>query len=497
MDQTPRVLVVDDELPFARLVAEALKEREFEPVVCATADEALHHVAAGVFGVAVIDLQMPAMGGLDLADRIREISPDTQIVVLTGHGDVDTAIEGIKRGVFDFLQKANVNLPRLERAVQGGLDRFDLLQRYREAVDRLNDSNLRLKALHAAATTLTEETHLDRLLDKLVAAAKGVSGAWAAQVLLLEPTPGGGYVIQRAIGDRAEEALEGARLAAGEGIAVRVADTGSTVSGVRARDLAGYSPRCDELLAPNPGFICASLGHRALRGALSVAGRPGGFDAEDAEMISNLARTAAVSIENALAQERSVNFFTHVSEILVSVLESVDVLNPGHSRHVAALADMMTRRLGLSDTERRNVHFAALLHDIGKVRLDPAILTAPAPLAAEARRQLEAHPALALDLLKPIITWEEILPIIHAHHERWDGSGYPRGLGGEDIPLGARVVAIADAFDAMTRSPVYGVPRSEAAALAELEACAGSQFDPRLTRLFVAAYREHRDQIPG
>jgi putative nucleotidyltransferase with HDIG domain len=497
MDQTPRVLVVDDELSFARLVAEALKERDFESVVCATPEEALHHAASGAFGVAVVDLLMPAMGGLDLADRIREISPDTQIVVLTGHGDVDTAIEGIKRGVYDFLQKSNVNLPRLERAVQGGLDKFELLRRYREAVDRLNDSNRRLQALHGAATTLTEEAHLDRLLDKVVAAARAVSGAWAAQVLLLEPTPGGGYVIQRALGDRAEEALEGARLAAGEGVAVHVADSGVTVSGVRARDLPGYSPRCDALLAPHPGFICASLGHRGLRGALSVAGRPGGFDAEDAELLSNLARTAAVSIENALAQERAVNFFTHVSEILVSVLESVDVLNPGHSRHVAALADMMTRRLGLSDAERRNVHFAALLHDIGKVRLDHATLTAPAPLAAEARGRLEAHPALALDLLKPIIVWEEILPIIHAHHERWDGSGYPRGLGGEDIPLGARIVAIADAFDAMTRSPAYGPLRSDEAALLELEACAGTQFDPRLARLFAAEYRQRRDQIPG
>jgi response regulator RpfG family c-di-GMP phosphodiesterase len=496
MTPTPRVLVVDDDPSFARLVAEALKERDFAPLVCTTAEAALDHVAGGVFGVAVVDLLMPGMGGLDLGDRIREISPDTQIVVLTGHGDVDTAIEGIKRGVFDFLQKSSVNLPRLERAVRGAIEKFDLLQRYREAVDKVDDSNRRLKALHAAATALTEEADLDRLLSKLVASAKQVTGAWAAQALLMEPTPGGGYAIKRAAGDRAEEALEGARLHSGEGIAGRVAGSGETASGVRARDLPGYAARCDELLAPHPGFICASLTSRSVHGALSVAGRPGGFDADDAEMLSNLARTAAVSLENAHAQESALNFFTHVSEILVSVLETVDVLNPGHSRHVAALADMMTRRLGLSDAERRNVHFAALLHDIGKIRLDHVLLRSQGPLSEEGRRELQGHPALALELLKPIIVLEEILPIIHAHHERWDGKGYPRGLAGEDIPLGARVVAVADAFDAMTGSSAYGPRRPEAEALTELEACAGTQFDPRLVKLFVATYPEHREQIP-
>jgi putative nucleotidyltransferase with HDIG domain len=142
------------------------------------------------------------------------------------------------------------------------------------------------------------------------------------------------------------------------------------------------------------------------------------------------------------------------------------------------------------------VHFASLLHDIGKVMLDPEVLRREGPLAPEARKIIEDHPALGMQLLKPITIWEDILPIIASHHERWDGGGYPNGQRAEEIPIGARVVAVADAFDAMTRVTPHGKHRSADEALVELESCAGTQFDPRIVRLFVAEYRQRRHQIP-
>ena len=124
-------------------------------------------------------------------------------------------------------------------------------------------------------------------------------------------------------------------------------------------------------------------------------------------------------------------------------------------------------------------------------------LRSPGPISPEARRALQEHPALGMEMLKPITLWEDILPMIHSHHEHWDGGGYPMGQKGEEIPLGARVIAIADAFDAMTRVTPHGKHRSADEALSELESCAGTQFDPRIVRLFVAEYRERRHQIPA
>jgi HD-GYP domain-containing protein (c-di-GMP phosphodiesterase class II) len=151
---------------------------------------------------------------------------------------------------------------------------------------------------------------------------------------------------------------------------------------------------------------------------------------------------------------------------------------------------MITRRLGLPDEERRNIHFAALLHDMGKLLIPPDVLQSPTYRNEEDRALLRSHPILAVELLKPITAWEEILPMIHAHHERWDGKGYPLGIAGEAIPLGGRIIAVAEAFDAMTRRRAHGPLRGAPEALAELEAFAGTQFDPRIVRLFVAEYRQ-------
>jgi HD-GYP domain-containing protein (c-di-GMP phosphodiesterase class II) len=156
---------------------------------------------------------------------------------------------------------------------------------------------------------------------------------------------------------------------------------------------------------------------------------------------------------------------------------------------------MLTRRLGLADEERGTIHFAALLHDIGKLMLGPEILSQDGKMSDEAWKLMREHPTRGLEILRPITRWEGLLPIVHAHHERWDGKGYPRELAGEAIPLGARIVGVAEAFDVMTRRTPQGPRRRPEEALAELEACAGTQFDPRIARLFVAEYRTNAARL--
>ncbi|HWW91750.1 MAG TPA: HD domain-containing phosphohydrolase [Vicinamibacteria bacterium] len=490
-----RILVVDDEPSFGSLVAEVLTERGFETVSLSDPLEALQRAGDGSFAAAVLDLVMPKMSGLELADGIRGVSPDTQILILTGHGDMDSAIEGIRHGVFDYIGKANLQMPRLERSVRQAVERWTLLRQNRELLEQLSRSNRHLRALLDVGVVLTGEPHLDRLLAGLVASAKELCGASAGRAVLFEPMAEGGMRVQLAVGD-GSDSLPGARLGEQEGIATLVAGGGEAVLVVSAQDHPRYSVRCDEMPMARSGFLSAGLHHGGVRGALSVAGAEGGaFSPEDRDMLASLARQAAVAIENALAQERAINFFTHTSEILVSVMEGMDIFPPGHSRGVAALSDMMTRRLGMTDAERRSVHFAGLLHDIGKIRLDPAMLKSPNYASPEVRHHIQQHPALGAELLKPITVWADILPMIHGHHEWWNGKGYPRSLSGEEIPLGARVVAVAEAFDAMTRGTPYGGKRSPEDALREIQAFAGTQFDPKIARVFVAEYRAHGEEI--
>jgi putative nucleotidyltransferase with HDIG domain len=492
-----RVLLVDDDRSFLGIITDTLREGGYS--VDATSDpaEALRRAEAAAYDVALLDLVMPGMTGLELGDRIKAASPDTEVLILTGHADLDSAIQGIKHRVFDYLEKTNLDIARLDKVIKDATERSRLTRANRELQERVAEMNRRLQALVDVSARLAAEPHQDRVLETLVRAAGELMRSEASRALIFARTHGEGWVIEAGAGEGVE-AFRGARLQASEGLARAAAESGQPVVATRAKQDPRYSPRCDDLRTRLPGYLAAPMRLGAVTGALVVAGRADGeYSVEDQQLLFALARQGAAALQNALAQEQSVNFFTHVSDILISCLETMDVFYPGHSRGTAALADMVTRRLGLSDAERRSVHYAALLHDIGKVMVDPTVLRSTGPIDEAGRKAMREHPALGMQILKPITLWEDILPMIHSHHERWDGDGYPLGQKGEEIPLGARVIAVAECFDAMTRVTPHGKHRSPDEGLTELEACAGTQFDPRIVRFFVAEYRARRHQIPA
>jgi putative nucleotidyltransferase with HDIG domain len=490
-----RVLVVDDDPAFAQVMADLLMEKGFHVVATDDPDRALKTAAEGC-DVAILDLKMPRIGGLELAGLLKEKDADIQIVILTGYGNMETAIEGLQKGIFDYIGKAEIDMRRLERAVREASERTRLTRTNRDLVRRVTASNNRLQALQEVSMALSREPHQDRVLESLARAAKDLAGAATARAVVFTRGHSGDLVVSAAAGDGAET-LVGARVQPGEGIAATAASTERTLSGPDITVHPGYSRRADEMPTRLPGFIVAPLRHGAVHGALVVAGHAdAGFGPEDELLLTALAKQGGIALENAANQEVSVNFFTHASDMLITVLEQLDVFYRGHSRAVAALADMVTRRLGMASDDRRSVHYAALLHDIGKVMVPGDVLRSPVKAKPAELEELRRHATLGMEILKPITMWAGILPIVHSHHEWWDGRGYPLGLAGEQIPVGARVVAVADAFDAMTRETPFGPHRSDDEAIAELEACAGTQFDPKIVRLFVAEFRLRGHQLP-
>ncbi len=164
---------------------------------------------------------------------------------------------------------------------------------------------------------------------------------------------------------------------------------------------------------------------------------------------------------------------------LARAVDARDVYTGSHSQRVADLAARTARRLGLPDEEVELTRLAASLHDLGKLAIPEEILRKPGPLTEPERMVLERHPQIGFRMLEslgvdPVADW-----VLH-HHERWDGSGYPDGLPGDRIPLGARIIFVADAYDAMTSERVYRRRVAPQHAIAELERCAGSQFDPEI-----------------
>jgi diguanylate cyclase (GGDEF)-like protein/putative nucleotidyltransferase with HDIG domain len=174
---------------------------------------------------------------------------------------------------------------------------------------------------------------------------------------------------------------------------------------------------------------------------------------------------------------------------LAFAIDAKDHYTQGHSRKVSAYAVMIAKDLGLSEAEIEEIRLAGLLHDIGKVGIPEAILNKSGPLDASEWETMKTHTDLGARILEPLKPMARIREMVRHHHEFYDGTGYPCRLEGEDIPHGARVIAIADAYDTITSARTYKKARTAEDAFAELERCASNQFDPALIRVFVEAMR--------
>ena len=171
---------------------------------------------------------------------------------------------------------------------------------------------------------------------------------------------------------------------------------------------------------------------------------------------------------------------------LVAALSAHDRKTRGHSERVRAYTDMLAGELDLSDRDRDRLRWAALLHDIGKLRVPGRILNKAGKPDRFEWERLQAHPAAGAVIAEPLLPWlDRWARTIVQHHERFDGRGYPAGLEGEEISLGARIVSVADSFEVMTAARAYKRPMTPPAARRELARCAGSQFDPAVVRLFL------------
>ncbi len=216
-------------------------------------------------------------------------------------------------------------------------------------------------------------------------------------------------------------------------------------------------------------------------GALLAVGRKtpdGAFSPPSQQLAKTLALLAAISLKNADARELQINFYTHAVELLVMSMEGA-VTPMNHLRNVAQYADILSRRLDMSDEDRRNIHFAALLHDIGMIKIHPDLRAKP--------DHFRSHPILGSEMVGRVLIWQDLTPIIKYHHENFDGSGYPERLKEQEIPLPARILSIAESFDAMTNSLTYRSAVSMEHALHELQKGACTRYDARLVNLFCEA----------
>ena len=205
--------------------------------------------------------------------------------------------------------------------------------------------------------------------------------------------------------------------------------------------------------------------------------------ARDINEVYRRERARTAELEHAL-EELEESYLATV-KTLAFVVEAKDVHTRSHLDRAHDYAVALASRVAPELASDQTLRYGFFLHDIGKIGIPERILSKPGPLTDDEWAIMRTHPVLGAQILSPVKFLIPALPIVEAHHEKWDGSGYPRGLRGEDIPLGARIFALVDAFDAMTSDRPYRRALSFEEALDQISACAGTHFDPEVVRSFI------------
>jgi response regulator RpfG family c-di-GMP phosphodiesterase len=501
-DERPRVLIVDDEKFIRDILADFLG---MEGYIVRTAEDgsaALSELGNAHYDLVISDLKMPRMGGIELLDAIGTAAPSALTVIMTGFGTVETAIDAMKRGAYDYILKP-FKVEEVIRVVQRGLEK-----------QRLAAENLRLRealSLYKVSEAIAASLSLDEVLATIGDTALGelqgeLVSTW------LDDGEGGFFERQRLV--QAPDSMQ--RPPVG-GVAPTNAPplpdgfSGSEYGTIAPSSFVEYYASHSELLeqgakasrffSTRPGRPVASLVSVPLRmkarllGWIAVASftKQKRFNEGHRKLLSIVGSRAAAAIENARLYEDLRATFRQTIEGLARAIDKMDRYTAGHSERVATYATYLAVRLGLPPDTVEVVRQSALMHDIGKIGC-ALNLNKPGKLTQDEYEVFKRHPAYGKDILDPIRFLHPLVPGVHLHHERWDGRGYPLGLRGENVPLIARIISVADTYDAMTSDRAYRRALPHEVALGEIHRCSGSQFDPDIAHNFAAGLDEFREE---
>jgi HD-GYP domain-containing protein (c-di-GMP phosphodiesterase class II) len=205
----------------------------------------------------------------------------------------------------------------------------------------------------------------------------------------------------------------------------------------------------------------------------------------DSKLCDSLANSLVIFLENTMLYEDMHSMFLGTLHALTASIDAKDSYTRGHSERVALLSKQLAEAAGLDSHTVERVYLSGLMHDVGKIGVPEAVLCKPGKLTDAEFELIKQHPVIGAVILQDIRQMQDLIPGVLHHHERWDGKGYPHKLAGEKIPLFGRLIALADSFDAMLSFRSYRKPKTHEQVLAEIERCAGTQFDPALARIFV------------
>lgn len=353
------------------------------------------------------------------------------------------------------------------------------------------DAVAMLDLLHDVGHKVATVPQLEQLAGTVTQMAQQSLGASASSLLLLDDN-GQELLFEVARGESVEP-LKQVRLQTGSGIAGWVARHGKPLIVNDVRHDSRFDHSADNIT----GFVTRSvvcvplIVNRRTIGVLEVLNKADGTDfvKRDVDALVSVGSTVALAIENIRLQQVVLDSYRATIKALAATIDAKDPYTRGHSERVTRYAMLGASELSLSPDDESCLEYASVLHDIGKIGITDRILTKPGSLTVDEWGVMRTHAVIGADILKGIPFLEKARMLILHHHERYDGRGYPSRLKGDAIPLGARIIAVADAFDTMTTDRSYRAAQSVEYAFDELTRCSGAQFCPVAVNGFIRGYR--------
>jgi putative nucleotidyltransferase with HDIG domain len=466
-----RTLLVDDHASVLRFLSLAFSSDGCDVTTAARAEEALELVTGPPFDLVVSDIKMPGLSGLDLLRAVKEQQPATPVVLITGAPSVESAVFGLRHQAYDYLVKP-----------------FSAEQ-IKELLQRIRTDRQRLKTEREEPAGLTQELARRQLgmemLSKIGSLAfQGLDSAMFVDKALAQ-------VVEILDGDAAaillfDDDQHVTPTQRGEpGLVAQLVTLGQQWFTELQRSSEPEGTGVQTTTEPFVALGTLIPGDRKAAGILCLARKEGSEVLPDErEFLVAYARTVGVALQQIVLGENLEENLIDTIAAFVNALESKDPYLKGHSARVSLYAGEIARALGLGAAQAGLVRRAGILHDLGKLVVMDSILQKPARLTPEEANVMQGHPVNAAKILKPLRFLAQEAEAIKRHHERYDGNGYPDGLKGDQIPLPARIVTVADSFDAMTSNRPYRSAMPLENALREILKHAGAQFDPAVTEAF-------------
>ena len=509
------ILFVDDEESILDVASRYFERQGYQTLTACNGVEALKIFENENVDCCFTDINMPEMNGLELAENIRKRDSTMPVIVMTGYPSLENTIQTLKNGVVDYLIKP-VNLRQMELCMlrvmqQRGLfvenvllkeevkSKERLEQLNRELQYKVDELNILNKIMGSFTTTVSIADVFKRSVD----VALEINHADHCMFHVINDSVGQPFVVASAGNGREEneenEPESGPPLAP-DTVGEQPGDCSSYLSRVIMEVASDEIPL---LISENNGvrglsrellsvMIVPLKIREKVFGVLTAIIRRGAvrFSEKDLYYLSFMAQSAAHSIENLALYENIYENLFATLYAFVNAVEARDLYTRQHSSRVTGISLILGRQLGCTGEELDILNFAGHLHDIGKIGIRDDILLKPGRLTSQEFEKIKEHPVIGANILEQLGMWEKERQIIRCHHERFDGTGYPDGLKSEKIPLLARILSVADVYDAMASDRAYRKRMEEELILKVIYEGAGTQFDPDVVAAFKNVYNQ-------